>query len=100
MTMARRKEISLCSNNASDDEVQQDHLKRETMMKWYTTMKPTRNSENAQQKRSQTGPMTPTMVCHGIILREEIMKMKIYHGTILRKGMITKMMMARTTTIG
>jgi len=68
-------------------------------MKWYTTVKPTRNSENAQQKRSQTGPTTPTMVCNGTILREEILKMKIYHGTILRKGMIMKMTMARTTTI-
>jgi hypothetical protein len=64
-------------------------------------MKPTRNSENAQQRRSQTGQTTPTMEFHRTILRKEIiMKMKICHGTILRKGMITKMAMIRTTTTG
>ena len=44
--------------------------------------------------------MVKSGMSYGSIPKEEIMKMKIYHGTILRKGMITKMMMAQTTTIG
>jgi len=43
MTMARQKEISLRSDNASDDEVQQDHLEENDEM--------VHNSETDKEQR-------------------------------------------------
>jgi len=101
MTMARQKEISLCSDNASNDEVQQDHLEEKENDEMVHNNETNKEQQEcpAEEITDQTDN-TDNGVCHGTIPKEEITKMKIYHGTILRKGMITKMTMARTTTIG